>query len=237
MPSPGLSPRVREKLRQFSHQAPPCGSIPACAGEAGWALAISAGQKVYPRVCGGSSPPDGFADVGSGLSPRVRGKRRRVSRRPGCRRSIPACAGEAPNGAGRRTSRRVYPRVCGGSTAKLHPAPAEDGLSPRVRGKPGGLLVAAANARSIPACAGEAPFRGWANGIQPVYPRVCGGSEKGYKTGRWSMGLSPRVRGKPARPAADAAGSGSIPACAGEAVRAAAGRRAWRVYPRVCGGS
>ena len=70
-----------------------------------------------------------------------------------------------------------------------------------------------------------------------VYPRVCGGSgRRGLRAGS-SLGLSPRVRGKPGADFGGAVHPRSIPACAGEAWR-----RFWRcctspVYPRVCGGS
>ena len=71
-----------------------------------------------------------------GLSPRVRGKRVFPEGDRYWARSIPACAGEARNGLPGRRQRRVYPRVCGGSLSGKHMLPPDDGLSPRVRGKP-----------------------------------------------------------------------------------------------------
>ena len=52
-------------------------------------------DTVYPRVCGGSPcwPPP--LPTIRGLSPRVRGKRKRAALVDGLRGSIPACAGEA----------------------------------------------------------------------------------------------------------------------------------------------
>ena len=55
-------------------------------------------------------------------------------------------------------------------------------------------------------------------------------------TGR-SPGLSPRVRGNPARRHLHYAIRGSIPACAGEPVICRRSRRGRWVYPRVCGGT
>ena len=72
-------------------------------------------------------------------------------------RSTPACAGEA-QGAGVELSRPpVYPRVCGGSPEPPLKGGFEQGLSPRVRGKPPAGGVMTMTDRSIPACAGEAP--------------------------------------------------------------------------------
>ena len=66
---------------------------------------------------------------------------------------------------------------------------------------------------------------------------MCGGSGlDDLRRGR-GLGLSPRVRGKPAGGNADAKILRSIPACAGEAWTAASAAAASAVYPRVCGGS
>ena len=129
----GLSPRVRG-----SHVRPlwfllPDGSIPACAGEPrsprGWLVAM----WVYPRVCGGAMSDLYGSFYQMGLSPRVRG-----SRRPGLVHltilgSIPACAGEPGDLRSRFSTRRVYPRVCGGALADPNASGCQSGLSPRVR--------------------------------------------------------------------------------------------------------
>ena len=90
-----------------------------------------------------------------------------------------------------------------------------------------------------------------------VYPRACGGTPAGNKTGRVSWGLSPRVRGNlfssieseptlgsiPARAGephqADSqlSGTGSIPARAGEPVWHRLKKQMTKVYPRACGGT
>ena len=152
----GLSPRVRGKLPPGNEAVPDVGSIPACAGEARSSGAACWPGSVYPRVCGGSRKSGGGICRNCGLSPRVRGKPGKGGLQYHPPRSIPACAGEAPNGAGRRTSRGVYPRVCGGSAATGRRLAAGGGLSPRVRGKLAEGRDAVMDARSIPACAGEA---------------------------------------------------------------------------------
>ena len=73
----GLSPRVRGNHRR---EAPPMTtkrSIPACAGEPFSPPHSQRRLKVYPRVCGGTSPRQRCQEKNCGLSPRVRGNRRR----------------------------------------------------------------------------------------------------------------------------------------------------------------
>ena len=135
----GLSPRVRGKRLMVPRYAVGQRSIPACAGEAMAAKQRKKKQAVYPRVCGGSCRRRWSIGNTSGLSPRVRGKPTAVGRRRNLARSIPACAGEAlPQGIP-ATARRVYPRVCGGSSVAANLTDGAKGLSPRVRGKRGAV--------------------------------------------------------------------------------------------------
>ena len=112
-----------------------------------------------------------------------------------------------------------------------------EGLSPRVRGNPPNDRELGPNPGSIPACAGEPPDAGKSYILPKVYPRVCGGTE-GVAAGRFvHIGLSPRVRGNRALENDEGRPPGSIPACAGEPDGGAPTVLAWRVYPRVCGGT
>ncbi len=101
----GLSPRVRgNRINYFRRSFPPR-SIPACAGEPVGRHRLGHGQKVYPRVCGGTRILPAAGDPQAGLSPRVRGNPVRPSCRSEVIRSIPACAGEPvgdPQGIARR---------------------------------------------------------------------------------------------------------------------------------------
>ena len=151
--------------------------------------------RVYPRVCGGTTTCTRLGGLLAGLSPRVRGNRH--LKRCGVLRggSIPACAGEPRGRCSRRRGRRVYPRVCGGTSYSAFPRKPGWGLSPRVRGnrtqRPTGRTLDG----SIPACAGEpcGCSRCW---CQPrVYPRVCGGTSNRASDPSAPRGLSPRVRG------------------------------------------
>ena len=135
-PLRGLSPRVRGKpdgLAAFQFQPR---SIPACAGEARKLQHRRLKLPVYPRVCGGSRSLIQPMPIAAGLSPRVRGKPKREGGVSRGRRSIPACAGEASTALMLLAMAGVYPRVCGGSPKALTDRATDDGLSPRVRGKP-----------------------------------------------------------------------------------------------------
>ena len=71
----GLSPRVRGNRDQTDLRLVHGGSIPACAGEPCRARRRQGGQRVYPRVCGGTRFGRTTAVLSMGLSPRVRGNR------------------------------------------------------------------------------------------------------------------------------------------------------------------
>ena len=234
----GLSPRVRG-----NHISPRCAftccrSIPACAGEPHPYPGILSGKQVYPRVCGGTLL---LADGGKaldGLSPRVRGNPAPGSSMAGHIRSIPACAGEPPDGKLPDTLRRVYPRVCGGTWRNLPLCGMYMGLSPRVRGNLRPPYSPWEAPGSIPACAGEPCITSpsstppWVyprvcggteakrmkKSVRRVYPRVCGGTPRWLSIARHAGGLSPRVRGNPSLPPQRNRPEGSIPACAGEPV-------------------
>ena len=151
----GLSPRVRGNLAALPLARYQMRSIPACAGEPPGAGTPGSRGEVYPRVCGGTVTDRQDRYGTSGLSPRVRGNRRRRAGAPAQCGSIPACAGEpaAPQTAG--CCPGVYPRVCGGTQSHRRIATALRGLSPRVRGNPLKSRLRTAIAGSIPACAGE----------------------------------------------------------------------------------
>ena len=194
----GLSPRVRGNLLVQRRADRRIGSIPACAGEPSPDRCSPLPRKVYPRVCGGTGTGVLDSAGGNGLSPRVRGNLGYRLTAPGPARSIPACAGEPPTTARLTAWMRVYPRVCGGTSALLSLDGRRGGLSPRVRGN----LHAGGGGGC--GCGGR------------VYPRVCGGTELSYSDRGAHLGLSPRVRGNLCAAAFDETRTGSIPACAGE---------------------
>ena len=111
------------------------------------------------------------------------------------------------------------------------------GLSPRVRGNQGAVLLHRLGVGSIPARAGE-PTQGCASSRRYwVYPRACGGTREAAKLVADAGGLSPRVRGNLATEYERSAGERSIPARAGEPQTPPDGLRLGGVYPRACGGT
>ena len=233
----GLSPRVRGNLRMLTPQSRQVGSIPACAGEPGHSHQHLPIDRVYPRVCGGTGNGQAGGNRSGGLSPRVRGNRVAAVPPSPAQWSIPACAGEPLRCLLAGRDRRVYPRVCGGTTMLAVSSPMLAGLSPRVRGNPRGATSGGHGARSIPACAGEPREIDAGHCDSPVYPRVCGGTTDLTVTMRAMMGLSPRVRGNLMPRGGGRMWGGSIPACAGEPPYTVIKRSLIMVYPRVCGGT
>ena len=233
----GLSPRVRGNPRPTSAVRWWIGSIPASAGEPDVRGRWRRGARVYPRECGGTPIGKSMSVDRQGLSPRVRGNREVGASFGGDLRSIPASAGEPEEFRNLKALTTVYPRECGGTGIVHVKSGAYLGLSPRVRGNPGMVMVISMSLRSIPASAGEPCTPSSPRSTARVYPRECGGTEDGSLKDGLTPGLSPRVRGN-----LDGAGDGqvdvrSIPASAGEPRPAAAPGCGSRVYPRECGGT
>ena len=112
----GLSPRVRRHLQAQVDDRVQNRSISACAEAPGGCPTECPTRGVYLRVCGGTRHAAAASDLGAGLSPRVRRHLSTLQQIVAQLRSISACA-EAPARGGIRTRcRRVYLRVCGGTT-------------------------------------------------------------------------------------------------------------------------
>ena len=214
---PGLSPRVRGNHRLVVQRSPACGSIPARAGEPGFARRTGLVRR--------------------GLSPRVRGNRSHGPRPSLFRRSIPARAGEPGCCWPWCLPSWVYPRACGGTSCFGIGGELCIGLSPRVRGNHVGHAHPGGTGGSIPARAGE-PFARTMGGSTPgVYPRACGGTAEAAARGHEVGGLSPRVRGNRHRTPEVPGERRSIPARAGEPSVSSTGTLTMAVYPRACGGT
>ena len=171
----GLSPRVRGNRRSSGRTDRLQGSIPAGAGEPSPAGRLRASTRVYPRGCG--EPPITSVEVPQdrvyprgcggthtgvrlarrvpGLSPRVRGNRRRRDEPDDTVWSIPAGAGEPSPSLTLTATRRVYPRGCGGTCGRRGHGRNRKGLSPRVRGNRDIDVKNSFRTGSIPAGAGE----------------------------------------------------------------------------------
>ena len=132
----GLSPRVRGSRRVSGQRRHAGRSIPAGAGEPDDDDRPFTSLAVYPRGCGGASVGIPIRCRTLGLSPRVRGSPSTACRRFDVAGSIPAGAGEPKGRRARTQSRSVYPRGCGGATARVFARAGMAGLSPRVPGEP-----------------------------------------------------------------------------------------------------
>ena len=152
-------------------------------------------------------------------------------------RSIPAHAGEPRRRFPRPRRIRVYPRPCGGTSRPSNDGRHPLGLSPPVRGNRYWRGAGRPLGGSIPARAGEPRRLVVGFGLGRVYPRPCGGTSQQTRLHRPLTGLSPPVRGNPARPRSDFRRRRSIPARAGEPARPKPGSCRSRVYPRPCGGT
>ena len=191
----GLSPRGRGNHPGGGRAGPVRRSIPAWAGEPYRGGPGLRHAEVYPRVGGGTLPGAGARRGLVGLSPRGRGNRGPFKPRHETARSIPAWAGEPPLAGGLLPGLPVYPRVGGGTAAKMYELGFPVGLSPRGRGNPLEEGELARGHRSIPAWAGEPltlPRRCFGC---TVYPRVGGGTSLTELEEAMELGLSPRGRG------------------------------------------
>ncbi len=130
----GLSPHVQGNRSRGRLRATATRSIPACAGEPTWRISASPIPRVYPRMCGGTRPERTGRSAHRGLSPHVRGNRKRQRGEAIPPRSIPACAGEPSVVASGNPGARVYPRMCGGTGPGGLGWQFAAGLSPHVRG-------------------------------------------------------------------------------------------------------
>ncbi len=236
-PSAGLSPQVRGNRGLLGLGVAQLRSIPAGAGEPASACWSRSCWRVYPRRCGGTLRAGAVRAAAPGLSPQVRGNRRRDRGDEQGSGSIPAGAGEPSVNEAVNRMVQVYPRRCGGTTTSSGRVASTAGLSPQVRGNPRRRGHPQSRGRSIPAGAGEPRRSPPRCASSWVYPRRCGGTGLA-RIAAWAwLGLSPQVRGNPHPAPLRRADRGSIPAGAGEPRRRRWQRGRVRVYPRRCGGT
>ena len=132
---PGSSPRVRGKPQPAVNQRWRGGLIPACAGKTMFSQNEFRLKRAHPRVCGENDLDAGKSHVSMGSSPRVRGKRRRSTRKQLNWGLIPACAGKTAWTQSKSLRTWAHPRVCGENREIEYFGWYEQGSSPRVRGK------------------------------------------------------------------------------------------------------
>ena len=237
LPLSGLSPRGRGNLADGRVRDIHQGSIPAWAGEPLTAEWLGLGDKVYPRVGGGTIGITVKKQQSVGLSPRGRGNQVARHRVHNGQRSIPAWAGEPKILSFNNPAKRVYPRVGGGTCSTQSLRFSSSGLSPRGRGNRRYGCGSIPIRGSIPAWAGEPLPACSRHDTAGVYPRVGGGTAcVGIGHGQVT-GLSPRGRGNLRAHYERVGNGGSIPAWAGEPTLPASPAAIAAVYPRVGGGT
>ncbi len=191
----GLSPHGRGNPCLPARRACCQGPIPAWAGEPeAWNRAL-AGPGAYPRMGGGTITRYRKLDDGGGLSPHGRGNLHRPKCPPGCRRPIPAWAGEPWARPSTASTVRAYPRMGGGTVVLAGTAAELMGLSPHGRGNRLQCKSGGHRRGPIPAWAGEPSMIRCSSTTCGAYPRMGGGTQAIRAQGFDPQGLSPHGRG------------------------------------------
>ena len=233
----GLSPQVRGNRLDLFLVFDTIRTIPAGAGEPTTHLAHVYDGRDYPRRCGGTRQARLLWPRRRGLSPQVRGNRVAGAGEVGGEGTIPAGAGEPLDLGGAVAEVKDYPRRCGGTGRRAKVTRNPKGLSPQVRGNQLGPVRHVAGAGTIPAGAGEPVSRCRLPWVPWDYPRRCGGTAVHEPDRLRNQGLSPQVRGNLELPDVGREPVGTIPAGAGEPLRAPIPPTPSADYPRRCGGT
>ena len=151
----GSSPRVRGKRPPGNPHTRRAGLIPARAGKTRAPDAAEPAARAHPRACGENTSPGCRRARGAGSSPRVRGKLVGVRPQRLRQRLIPARAGKTPSCGAPPSWRTAHPRACGENLSPVPAGWAQDGSSPRVRGKRGRADAPCRGGGLIPARAGK----------------------------------------------------------------------------------
>ena len=234
---PGLSPRTRGNHRRAPGDLALSGPIPADAGEP---LAYDSAADIigaYPRGRGGTPRQRRRWRQSMGLSPRTRGNHQVGRSQNGASGPIPADAGEPTTVQGSTTWPRAYPRGRGGTRRQTRRTYLRRGLSPRTRGNREYAFARRKKGGPIPADAGEPEGR-YTNTLgRRAYPRGRGGTVHAQPSTACNLGLSPRTRGNPDENPINLAGTGPIPADAGEPMALFPALATLGAYPRGRGGT
>ena len=233
----GLSPPTRGSRSTSPVPRVPTWSIPAHAGEPSRTGSCRLAPWVYPRPRGGARARRTSRCAGWGVSPPTRGSRGAAGTESGTDRCIPAHAGEPTTTTTTSVTSGVYPRPRGGATPPDSDSPDYKGLSPPTRGSRVNRVASPPKGGSIPAPAGEPATRPRRSGTGPVYPRPRGGAARTPRRCESGKGLSPPTRGSHLRHPDRNRPVRSIPAHAGEPVRAGLHPYQGEVYPRPRGGA
>ena len=165
----------------------------------------------------------------------MRGKPRSSVTASGSRRIIPAHAGQTSVCVAGSHRCPDHPRACGANEDWRLACFNRIGSSPRMRGKPRPMRVAAWRARIIPAHAGQTSGPWCRRRARPDHPRACGANLPSPYAVPEPSGSSPRMRGKPIRDPIDMTAVRIIPAHAGQTRPTGWRGRSGPDHPRACG--
>ena len=233
--SGGSSPRLRGTPYRQSIQESEKGIIPALAGNTMSRCPRFAPLGDHPRACGEHIQYRQSPRRMMGSSPRLRGTPHLAAHRRLNHGIIPALAGNTTWSRCRTAPTRDHPRACGEHQFRDAPLVHTLGSSPRLRGTPTISTRLNIGIRIIPALAGNTTTVTASRPIRWDHPRACG--EHGFAEFVDGLrgGSSPRLRGT--RPGSEhvRAGSGIIPALAGNTLLPRLFSPCPRDHPRACG--
>ena len=165
----------------------------------------------------------------------MRGKLRQPKHAgPACR-IIPAHAGQTSAGSTRSTCPSDHPRACGANGVAHADAIQACGSSPRMRGKLGVGLEMVFGVRIIPAHAGQTSRSACLKWAASDHPRACGANPEHVSFTQFTVGSSPRMRGKPVGEPFPCVAVRIIPAHAGQTCDLLTGSCRHTDHPRACG--
>ncbi len=224
-----------ELWEAFSATAHNLRFIPVGAGNSEPSQYLTSASTVYPRGCGELGCGGFVHTAKAGLSPWVRGTRRKWPNLPFGRRFIPVGAGNSQRRIYQTSRRPVYPRGCGELVALQVFNHLVRGLSPWVRGTLTLNLPKPHLDRFIPVGAGNSRPVTQTGFESAVYPRGCGELLPWVSRSITATGLSPWVRGTHCYPLIKAVVQRFIPVGAGNSAQSATTQWRSTVYPRGCG--
>ena len=154
-------------------------------------------MESYPHACGETTARRLEWRRRGGLSPRMRGNRRRMVSHRRWRGPIPTHAGK-PRMIGRlHRLRKAYPHACGETTEFIEREDFDWGLSPRMRGNLPHRRRRGTALRPIPTHAGKPAAGPACASGRRAYPHACGETGIDVEDYIPAEGLSPRMRGNP----------------------------------------
>ena len=170
--------------------------IPAHAGQTALTDMIDYSHSDHPRACGANCHVCYCLSLGTGSSPRMRGKLNGVNQAANYQRIIPAHAGQTCSVLACIAVFADHPRACGANVDCAALAVSAAGSSPRMRGKRPLTEFNNSQIRIIPAHAGQTGGRANPHRFSTDHPRACGANYRHHFATGVQPGSSPRMRGK-----------------------------------------